>query len=211
MSTDGHIIGRSNLSQREIDLETSYLISGNRSSSQWSICKNKLGRIVKVDDIVFAGFAIDEQKFLKWRYPDYLRNMSHEKLYDCELLKSNGIEDCAIEMLRLKVSNVALKMRNEIGSPFGNVLEAIFKTIGICDESVIVLTGLAIAMCNTIGRDTNTCPIDRDTEEYAVLTQLIRAYFERKMLESDDFYWRKLMREIVANMRLFAYLNIEVN
>lgn len=185
-----------------IKLQQSFEIRYCGKPLQWRFFRqgcNAQNIVVNLDK-----YEIEASKFLDWRYLNYKENTTRD------LLNEYGIENELIKSVREALKEVASQLKNGIGNALINVLDELFNDIDVCDESVTILVGMASAILLTIGRANQKCPIDRDGEAYTTLTSLTRIYFEKKVQESDGSYWRRLMREIVANMRLLSYLNVEI-
>jgi hypothetical protein len=191
--------GFSRFDSKSIVLENNFAIELCGRPLQWRFVRHNGNAY----DVQLDKFMVDAESFVKWRYSGYKNDNQRE------LLEEYGISDESVEDLRKSLCEVSSQLRNGIGDAFMGVLNKIFTDIGICDESVMVLVGFASAMLVTIGRN-KEYPIERDAQAYITLVRLVKIYFEKKLQEDNHFYWRRLMREIVANMRLLSYLNVEI-
>ncbi len=190
-----------------VELDGQHDLFRDRRSGQWNVRRRRFGRIDYANDLSVVRFDVDVELYLRTAY-----GRSESLSRECYLIEAEGLSAEQIERLKIEVCSFSQQLRNGLGEFVAQVLYKVFSIIGVCDESCLILTGLAIAVLVTIGRmgNVNRRPICSE-DAYSTLTLLVRIYFEQKKFEDNVLYWRRLMREIVANMRLFAYLNIEVN
>ena len=195
--------------QRSIELDRAFALMYDKRCNAWEIRHNRGGRAVVADGFVFRCFSVDPKKFVRAHYGDF-NDVSEAK----SILTDEGIGSEALDALKEQTCNMADYLRNGVGAAIRSVLaEVCARSDGWRDAGVVALCGMTIAVQNTVCREGEPMgwPLAKASDSYLTLVQLVRIFFRRKFEDGAPEMWRGLMREIVANMRLLAYLNVTVS
>ena len=192
----------------EMELGSSFILKRDALDETWSLLKNQRGSLVPARDFAFKEFILkDPSEYIKHNYDDFKKALT-----TTELICEDGVTEPSLEALLSTFREASRRLRNGSGQILVSIIDTAHERLSWCDECAIVLAGLSTALSLTVCRHQRPdgWELTADSEAGKCLLLLTRLFFLKKWHNEDSIYWRKLMREIVSDMRLLAYLNANI-
>ena len=178
-----------------------------RRDQLWHLFSLQYGRQVREDHFRFSRFEMDVNEFMRVKYGEF---KEHEHVQ--RLVENDGYGRDKFDAICSKIKDCCQFMRNGTGEIVSQIANALLEHGGYGDDALIVLIGLAISVRNSVCREEEPegWTFKHGDECYETVNDVVRTLFERKVRDGEPIWWRKLMREIVAYMGIFSYLNVPI-